>query len=147
MMTIIDEAVAALDAKKSAERQLAYAAECPPWRHAIFGLLMGFLVSTPAFPFEVRMVILAVILAGIGLIIRSDRKRMGMFINGYRRGRTRLITFPMLAIVLLLYAYSCYLGLDRGDTVTPLFLALAAFAVSVIGSIIWQRVFVSELGA
>ncbi|GAC1593622.1 MAG: hypothetical protein NVS3B5_24020 [Sphingomicrobium sp.] len=58
-----------------------------------------------------------------------------------------MITFPILAILLLLQAYCYYLGPDRSDTVTPLFLGLALYAVSLMGSVIWQSVSVSELGA
>lgn len=147
MTTTAEEAIAALDAKKSAEQQLAAAALCPPWRHAVFGLLMGALVATPAFAFPIRMSILAGLIPVVALIVRSDRKRMGMFINGYRRGRTRIVALAMLAIVLGLYAVSVHRGLGLGDTVTPLLLGVAAAISGTIGSIIWQRVFVRELGA
>ena len=43
------EALSALDAKRRAETQMAKAATCPPWRHGLFGLMMGGLVASPAF--------------------------------------------------------------------------------------------------
>jgi hypothetical protein len=145
-MTLQEEARAALDAKGSAEQNLARAAVCPPWRHAVFGLMMGSLVATPTLPLPLRLVALVLILIGIGLIVRSDRRRMGMFVNGYRRGKTLIVSLAMLAIVLTLYMFSVRAG-TAGDQVTPLLLAAAAFVVSVTGSVIWQRIFVAELGA
>lgn len=141
------EARSALEAKQYAEAQMARAANCPPWRHALFGLLMGGLVASPAFDTPIRFAILAVILCSIPLIIRSDRKRMGMFINGYRRGKTRLVAFGVLAVELSLYAVSVYYGLDLGDHLTPLLLGLAGVLIGIAGSLLWQRVFVREMGA
>ena len=89
-MTFEQEARAALDAKAAAERQLAKAADCPPWRHALFGIVMAGLVATPALPLPLRLGALALILIMIAVIVQMDRRRMGMFVNGYRRGKTRI---------------------------------------------------------
>lgn len=147
MMSVTDDAVAALEAKRSAERQLASAATCPPWRHAAFGALWGGITLTPALPSVWRFVVLAFVLVAMGLIVRSDRKRLGVFINGYRRGKTRLVIVPLLLIWIAIYFVSCNAGLIHHDRVTPCWMALAAFLVGTVGSIIWQRVFVRELGA
>jgi len=141
------EAASALDAKRAAEAQMARAANCPPWRHAVFGLLMGALVASPAFDTVPRFAILALILACIPVIIHSDRKRMGMFINGYRRGKTLLVTIPLLLVELSLYFVSVVRGLDHHDHTTPLLLGVVAIAIGIGGSLLWQRVFVREMGA
>jgi hypothetical protein len=141
------EALTALDAKRQAEEQMARAAHCPPWRHAVFGLLMGALVASPAFADVARYAILAAIFCCIPVIIRSDRKRTGMFINGYRRGKTRLVVFAVLAVELTLYAYSAYRGMELHDHVVPLALGVAGVAIGIAGSLLWQRVFVREMTA
>lgn len=141
------EALSALAAKHQAEAQIAKAARCPPWRHAVFGLLMGALVATPAFGFAVRSAILVVILCCVALVIQSDRRRMGMFINGYRRGKTRVVAIATLLVELSLYGLSVYYGLALNIHSTPLFLGLAAIPIGIVGSIIWQRVFARELAA
>ncbi len=141
------DARSALEAKQFAEAQMARAATCPPWRHAVFGLMMGGLVATPAFELPIRISILVVLLALIPIIIHSDRKRMGMFINGYRRGKTRIVALGILAVELSLYAVSVIRGLDHNDHVTPLVLGAAGVAIGIFGSRLWQRVFVREMGA
>ena len=140
------EALSALDAKRDAERSLAAAAHCPPWRHAVFGAIMGTLVASPAVALPYRFGVLAVVLALIPLIVRSDRKRTGMFINGYRRGKTRWVTFAMLAAVLGLYAFSVHAALENGDRLTSVLLGLLAAVGASLGSVLWQRVFVREMG-
>jgi len=141
------EAQWALDAKHLAEAQMAKAATCPPWRHALFGLMMGGLVASPAFETTIRFAILAGLLCLIPMIIHSDRKRMGMFINGYRRGKTRIVAIGVLIVELSLYAVSVVRGFDHHDHVTPLLLGIAGVLIGTIGSVIWQRVFVREMGA
>ena len=141
------DARSALEAKHYAEAQIARAATCPPWRHAVFGLLMGGLVASPAFDMPIRMLILVLILACIPIIIHSDRKRMGMFINGYRRGKTRIVAIGILAVELSLYAVAVFRGLDHNDHITPLLLGAAGVALGILGSMLWQRVFVREMGA
>lgn len=141
------EAASALDAKRAAEVQMARAANCPPWRHAVFGLLMGALVASPAFDTVPRFAILVLILCCIPVIIHSDRKRTGMFINGYRRGKTRVVVFAILAVELSIYAYSAYRGMELHDHLTPLLLGVAGVAIGIGGSLLWQRVFVREMGA
>jgi hypothetical protein len=137
----------ALAAKQYAEAQMARAATCPPWRHAIFGLMMGGLVASPAFEMPIRMSILVIILACIPIIVQSDRKRTGMFINGYRRGKTRIVAIGILLVELSLYAVSIVRGLNHHDHITPLVLGAVGVLIGILGSRLWQRVFVSEMGA
>ncbi|RST29922.1 hypothetical protein HMF7854_03100 [Sphingomonas ginkgonis] len=147
MTDIHAEALEALTAKQGAERQLADMAMCPPWRHAAFAGLEAGLVVSPAVPLVLRFVILLAVLFGMGFIVRSDRRRLGVFINGYRRGRTRMVALPLLLLLLGIYGLSVYLGLSRGLPLASVALAGLAFVVAYQGSVIWQRVFVRELGA
>jgi len=147
MTTIEEQARMALMAKGAAEQDLARLAACPPWRHAVFAGMMAALVATPAVPLPLRFGLLVLILASIALVVQSDRRRLGVFVNGYRRGKTRLVTFPLLAVILTLYAISCYAALDRSQRMISLALAAASLVIGYAGSVIWQRVFVRELGA
>ncbi len=95
----------------------------------------------------VRFAAIAVAFASIVLIVQWDKKRLGVFINGYRRGKTRLVVIPLLVITMALYLTSSYFAGFHGRARVALVLAAVAFAVAYIGSTIWQRVFVRELGA
>jgi hypothetical protein len=141
------DARSALEAKQAAEAQMARAAVCPPWRHGLFGLIMGCLVATPAFDMPIRMGLLVLMLCLIPVIVHSDRKRTGMFINGYRRGKTRIVVFAILAVQMSLYAVSVVRGIGHDDHLTPLLLGVVGLVSATIGSVIWQRVFVREMGA
>ena len=145
-MTLHEEARTALAAKGQAERDLARIADCPPWRHVVVGVVMAALVASPVLPLPLRFGALVLILIVIFGIMFADRRRTGIFVNGYRRGKTLIVSIAMLVSLVGLFTASTRAAL-AGDFQTPLLLAAAAFVVSTVGSIIWQRIFVSELGA
>ena len=43
-----------------------------------------------------RYVVMAAVLCAVALVVRWDRRRTGMFVNGYRAGRTRVVTVALL---------------------------------------------------
>lgn len=147
MSTMVDEARAALAAKGAAEQDLARLAVCPPWRHAAFAGIMAAVVASSAVAMPLRFAILAVALVAIAAVVQSDRRRLGVFVNGYRRGKTRLVAVPMLMIILLLHAASFHFGVTLGKPGISLALSGVAFGVGYTGSMLWQRVFVRELSA
>ena len=146
MTNLQDEARTALEAMGTAEQRLAAAAACPPWRHAAFGLVMAALVASPGVAMPTRLAVPAVAFFAVMAIVQSDRRRTGMFVNGYRRGKTLVLTLGLLVANLGLFLLGIRAG-ERGDIGMVLLLALAAFLISVAGSIVWQRIFVRELGA
>jgi hypothetical protein len=145
MSTQKEEALQALAAKGEVEHNLANLTHCPPLRHAAFGAIVAALVSMPALSLHLRFVALVLIFAAIFLVAQWDKRRLGVFINGYRRGKTRMVAIPMLVVILGLYYTSYYLSTLNKSPWINFALGAVAFVVSYVGSMIWQRVFVSEL--
>jgi hypothetical protein len=140
------EAAEALATMRASQERLALAANCPPERHLAFAALMGGVIATPALPFPYAIAAEVVLLLGVALVIRWDRRRTGMFINGYRAGRTRPLTFLMLAVVLALYMAGVWLVHDRGIWWGPLATGAVAAAAGYYFSVVWQRIFRREMG-
>src|SRR5271168_2566111 len=111
-----DEAAAALSAMQASRENLAKAAamSCPPERHLAFAGLMGGLVASQAADGVVVLALEAALICGVALVIMWDRRRTGMFINGYRAGPTRPITFAMLALALSTLALCDWLKFGQG---------------------------------
>jgi hypothetical protein len=130
----------------ASQARLAAAANCPPERHLAFAGLLGSLVATPALPAPWSLVAEGVILLGIVLVVRWDRRRTGMFINGYRAGRTRPVTFVMLAVFLAFYSASTWLARERGIVWAPLPLGALAAMAGYYASVFWARTFKREMG-
>lgn len=140
-----EEASATLASINDSTRRLAAVAECPPQRHLAFALLMGTLISLPGFPIGVVFVLEALIFVGIVLVVRWDKRRTGMFINGYRRGRTRPLVAILLGTMIALVIVGVRLKIAG--------IEWAPFAVGAVGagaayafSVQWQKIFRRELG-
>jgi hypothetical protein len=146
MAMTYDEARAALAAKTIAEQDLARLGTCPPWRHAAFAALETMLVASPLAGEKGQFAVYGVLILGMILIMRSDRRRLGVFINGYRRGRTRMVVAPILIIVLGLFALSTVAKVIWHMPLVSVAAAVITFPLCYYGSVIWQKVFLRELG-
>ncbi|WP_294333859.1 hypothetical protein [uncultured Sphingomonas sp.] len=145
-MSSIAEAHEALAHIQTSRAQLARIAHCPPARHLAFAALeAGVVVSPAAAPYQ--LLALVPVLVGLVLIVRWDRRRLGMFINGYRRGRTRQVIAAFLPVLAALYAASAYCVLAKHLVWPSLLLGVVMFGVATWISMVWQRVFVRELEA
>ena len=101
-----DQAAAALAGVDSAQERLAQqVGMCPPWRHAALGLVMAILVGGASLELPLQMMSVPIAMALIVAIFLYDRRRFGVFINGYRRGATLPLTLALAgAMVVLMVA-------------------------------------------
>jgi len=146
MSMTYDEARAALAAKTFAEQDLARLGTCPPWRHAAFAALETALVASPLASEKGQFGVFAAILVGLIGIMWSDRRRLGVFINGYRRGRTRMVVLPLVLTALGLFVVSTLAARVWDHPAIAIAAAVITFPVCYFGSVVWQRVFLRELG-
>ncbi|HLY78090.1 MAG TPA: hypothetical protein VKQ70_01865 [Caulobacteraceae bacterium] len=147
MSSQADEATAALAAMQESRERLAAAANCPPERHLAFAGLMGGLVAAQGAPDPFNLGLDGALLAGVALVIMWDRRRTGMFINGYRAGPTRRVTFAMLAFALSMLAFCDWLMFFRGVAWAPFVGGAVVAVVAYFASSIWQRIYLRELRA
>lgn len=140
-----DEARAALAAMDSANTNLADAMACPPWRHAAFGALMASLVLAVTVPPPWLVPIQIGSLAGMIWLLRHDRARFGVFVNGYRRGRTLWVTLGLLTAELGIV----FLAMPTRHLPFPsprgLACVAAAFMLATAASVLFQRVWIAEI--
>jgi len=146
MSMTYDEARAALAAKTIAEQDLARLGTCPPWRHAAFAALEIMLVASPLASDKGQFVVFGVLLVGLYGIMWSDRRRLGVLINGYRRGRTRKFVLPLLLVALGLFTLSTVAARIWDMPALSIAAAVVTFPVCYFGSVMWQKVFLRELG-
>ena len=141
-----DEANQALDAVASAKRSVAAASAAPLWRHAAFGLVMALLMLSVAAGQPFWLLPWALSMAGVALLFWWDRRQTGMFVNGYRRGRTLPLTIALLVVMVALAVAAGRLNL-YGYRELALLTVPAAFVVALVTSLWWERIFLREMGA
>jgi len=141
-----NEAAAALAGVDGARERLAQQiGTCPPWRHAAFGLLMAILVGSPSVSLQVQWIGLATALALMVLIFLYDRRRFGVFINGYRRGATLPLTLALAGVMAVLLVASIHAREAGLSPWTKAGITALTFAFATVISVAWQRVYLREL--
>ena len=139
------EARAALDSAGAARAQIAALGVCPPWRHAAFGAIMALLVGGLGFELPVQVACTVLAFGGIAFVASYDRRRYGVFINGYRKGATRPLTFALAAMIAALFVLQIWLRDHHAAEVARLAVGLAAFLIATGMSVLWSRVFRREM--
>ena len=140
-----NEAANALEAMRASRERLAAAANCPPARHLAFAAVLGGMVAAQAAPPMFAIVMEALLMVGVALIVAWDRKRTGMFINGYRAGRTLALTYGLLFFAIAVLALVMWLKLERGFHWAPLAGGAVVAIVAYVASTVWQRIYLREL--
>ncbi|MDR7256323.1 FtsH-binding integral membrane protein [Sphingomonas sp. BE270] len=141
-----EDARAALDGIADMRRELALkATDCPFWRHGVFAAITAVLVLASGLELLPQAVLSIAGLAGVAWVAADDRRRYGMFINGYRKGRTLPITIALLAAMLGAVAFE-YNARSTGLSLTvKLGIAAIAFLVALEASYAWNRAYRREL--
>lgn len=140
-----NEAKAALGAAQDARAKLAAASACPAWRHPVSGLIMAALVTQAALPVALGMPVLAFAMAGVVIVAQSDRKRTGLFINGWRRGPTLPISIALFVGLIGLMLWEVALRRAHAPAWQAVAVGAAAFALTTGASLAWQRAYVASL--
>ena len=141
-----EEARAALAGATDAQMRLAAKMEsCPPWRHAAFGLTMAVIVGSASLPLTLQMAGLAVGTLMVAAIFIWDRRRYGVFINGYRKGGTLPLTLVLLGVTMVLLISALHAREAGLSAPTKMAIAVAEFAFATATSVAWQRLYLREL--
>lgn len=139
------DARAALADMADARNRLVMTTRYPAWRHAAFGALMALLVGGIGISNTVSLVA-----TGVGLVVtyflaRHDRKTSGMFVNGFRAGRTFWVASILLIAMLALMFVQVRVRFSVGPGLWTAVVAGVAFAVGTAASIAWWRAYVADL--
>ena len=144
-MSDIGSATEALEEARVAKARLAQKLSCPPYMHALFGALYGTLVASWAasdtWMFKIEA---GVIVVGLAMFFWM-RRRMGFFVNGYRKGRTRPIVFALLLIYFAAFSSAAFLKAQYHLAWPALALGAVMFCVGTYASVVWQRTYRREL--
>ncbi|QQN74383.1 hypothetical protein [Croceicoccus sp. YJ47] len=130
----------ALAVLNSTNDRLAKRMHWPLWRHLAGGLLLTLIVGSVALPRAISIVAFVVAMVMTILLVQDDKKRHGMFVSGYQRGRTVWIVGAIVALIV-----SALIVVMRFDepVANPWFwvtLSIVFLGTSGLSSI-WERVY------
>src|SRR4051812_13553123 len=98
----------------AANRQMAERAKAPGWYHWALGGLMGGMAAILEAPIPWMLAYYVVFGVGIGLLIQAYRKHTGMWIPGYRAGRTRWVAVSGAALIAAIMLASVWATRELG---------------------------------
>lgn len=141
-----EDARAVLEAIEDARRELAVQATASPfWRHAAFAAAVAALVLGEGFSGLPGAILLILAMVVPGVLVASDRRRHGIFLNGYRRGSTLRITVALLAAMLAAAGLELRARLAAWPLAAKLVIPAGAFLVGLCASYAWNRAYRREL--
>jgi hypothetical protein len=139
------EAFRALEQTEAMRREVAQRTQCPRHLHVALGLIMSTLSAAQATPLPYSVIAPVLCIVAAAFFVRAQRRRMGFFVNGWRRGRTLPVTVAILAYFMLLYYAGLWMKFDAHIWWGPLAAALPIFPGVVYGSYARQRAFRAEM--
>lgn len=144
-MTRDEDALRMLAEVEAANTDLAERAKAPTWYHPALGVLIGGLIGVQALPIPLVVAFYAVYVAGLWLLVRAYKRHTGMWVSGYRAGRTRWVAVGLAALATLGGLISLWLVHERGLTLAPLVFGALVAVIVTIGGFVWEAAFRADL--
>jgi len=137
-----EEARAALGA---ANAKLAEQAHWPWSRHAAYAGVAGGMVAAQGFAPPLSTVCVAVCVCAIAVIVSADRAKRGVWVSGWRAGRTRWVTVLSLVVSIAAMFAALWANLELNMPWLSFALGGVAFVCALLLSKLWERVYRREL--
>ena len=134
-----------LAATDAAQARLADRMRWPLWRHAVAGALFALILFAIAMPAKGGIAVMGLVVILIFAIIRDDKKRYGMFVSGYQRGRTGWVLAVNLVIFAAAWAAIAKTGPHTIGDILPWVLIGAVFVATTALSYLWEIVYRADL--
>ncbi len=142
-----EEARASIEDVRSVRGDLADRADCPPaWRITV-SVVGGAMVAVQAAPDFIAMSLSTCFLVVIVAMTLIARKRMGFFLNSYRKGNTRRIAIALLVVIEAINLSSMWLKLEQHVVWAPLAAGAIIVPIILFGMKRWQNAYRSEFGS
>ncbi len=139
------EAARMLAEVEAANADLARRARAPVWYHPVLGLLLGGLVAVQGQSIPLMLGFYLVFLVGLALLVRAYKRHTGLWVSGYRAGRTRWVAVGLAVLTALTLPASAWLVCAHDLTAAPFVLGAVAAVVVTIGGFVWEAAFRRDL--
>lgn len=130
----------------AANRRMAEQAKAPKWHHWTLGILIGGLCAAQELPMPWPVAYYPVAILGMGWMVRAYRRHTGMWIPGYRAGRTRWVAFGSAGVVTVIFLTATVITRNTG--LHGVYLAAGALiaVAATLRGYAWEKAYRRDLG-
>jgi O-antigen/teichoic acid export membrane protein len=130
---------------QAANAELAKRAVAPIWYHPALGLMVGGLIAVQGSELTFLGAYYAVFSIGLVMLMAAYKKHTGLWINGYRPGRTRVVAIGLAVAVTLIMWGSLWLHRSAGVTWAMLLGGGVSAVITTAGGFVWEAAFRRDL--
>ena len=130
---------------QAANAELAKRAVAPIWYHPALGLMVGGLIAVQGSELTFLGAYYAVFSIGLVMLMAAYKKHTGLWINGYRPGRTRVVAIGLAVTVTLIMWGSLWLYRSAGVTWAMLLGGGVSAVITTAGGFLWEAAFRRDL--
>jgi len=130
---------------QAANAELAKRAVAPIWYHPALGLMVGGLIAVQGSELTFLGAYYAVFSIGLVMLMAAYKKHTGLWINGYRPGRTRVVAIGLAVTVTLIMWGSLWLYRSAGVTWAMVLGGGVSAVITTAGGFLWEAAFRRDL--
>ncbi|WP_297513111.1 hypothetical protein [uncultured Caulobacter sp.] len=144
-MTRDEDARTMLAEIEAAKADLAERARAPVWYHPTLGLLAGGMVAIQGQPSTLKVAYTGLFVLGVALLVRAYKRHTGLWVGGFRAGRTRWVAIGMAVLIALCGFLALWLARHRGMSEAPLVFGAIIAAIVTVAGHVWEAAFRADL--
>lgn len=130
---------------RAANEELAKRAVAPVWYHPALGLLVGGLMAVQGADLSFVGAYYAAFSIGLVMLVAAYKKHTGLWINGYRSGRTRVVAIGLALTVTLIMLGSLWLQRSAGVTWAMVLGGAITAIITTAAGFLWEAAFRHDL--
>lgn len=144
-MTRDEDALRMLAEVQAANADMAQRAKAPIWYHPALGLLMGGLAAVQAAPVAWQYGYFVVVGIGVWLLVKAYTRKTGMWVYGYRAGRTRIVAVSLATLTGATMLTSSWLFHFKHVTFAPFVAGVIVATAATVAGFVWEAAFRKDL--
>lgn len=140
------ESLEALNQIAAANREMADRVKAPGWYSWSLSLMLGGLAAVQEFPVAVVFAYEAAFFVALFFLVRAYRRKAGVWIPGYRAGRTRWVAVGSGAVYAVIFMGAYYLDHEMGLRGACLVSGVLITALARVHCYLWEKAYRRDLG-
>jgi hypothetical protein len=144
-MTRDEDALRMLAEVEAANADMAERAKAPVWYHPALGLLVGGLAVVQAAPVVWQYAYFPIVGLGVWFLVKSYIRKTGMWVYGYRAGRTRIVAVALATLTGGTMLSSAWLFHFKHVSYAPFVAGAIIAVVATVAGFVWEAAFRADL--